>query len=98
MPNHSLRGFNPIMLGAACAIGAVLLGLAYLFVAGAPAPMLAVNLVALILGLTAMALQMRNRNCDDAARFFTRRSMCVYWLDWPLFRGRACCWFQLFMG
>jgi len=47
---------RPRVTGVACAIGAVTLGLVYMAVAGAPARYLAVNVIALMIGLTLMAL------------------------------------------
>lgn len=47
---------HPRALGAACAIGAVLLGLAYMMIAGAPLRYLAINAVALVIGLALAAV------------------------------------------
>lgn len=47
---------RPRTLGIACAIGAVVLGLAYLAIAGAPTRYLGINLGALAIGLALMAL------------------------------------------
>jgi cell division protein FtsW (lipid II flippase) len=47
---------HPRALGAACAIGAVLLGLAYMIMAGAPPRYLAINAVALVIGLALAAV------------------------------------------
>ena len=47
---------RPRTLGIACMIGAVLLGLAYLAIAGAPTRYLAINAGALAVGLTMLAL------------------------------------------
>jgi hypothetical protein len=47
---------RPRALGIACAIGAVVLGLAYLAVAGAPTRYLGINACALVIGLAMLAL------------------------------------------
>lgn len=47
---------RPRALGIACVIGAVILGLAYLAIAGAPTRYLAINAGALAIGLTMLAL------------------------------------------
>lgn len=47
---------RPRVAGVACAIGAVALGLAYMAVAGAPARYLGINVSALVIGLTMLAL------------------------------------------
>lgn len=59
MPTMERRGGlsrNPLLIGAACAVAATGLGLAYMAAAGAPSVYLAVNVVALVLGLTVFAL------------------------------------------
>lgn len=56
MASHIRKSPNPRKLGLACGIGAALLGLLYLFLAGAPITMLAVNAGALVLGLCAVAV------------------------------------------
>ncbi|PXA96383.1 hypothetical protein DMC47_17690 [Nostoc sp. 3335mG] len=48
--------FPPLGLGIACAIGAVLLGLAYMSLAGAPVRYLGINAGALVIGLLLAAL------------------------------------------
>lgn len=55
-------------IGIICAIGAVGLGLAYLFAAGAPMYMLAINAGALILGLAVLLLLTRLPNVASYAR------------------------------
>jgi hypothetical protein len=50
---------RPRVLGIACAIGAVALGLAYMMIAGAPDRYLAVNTGALVIGLTMLVLLRR---------------------------------------
>ena len=52
--NAAMR--RPRALGIACAIGAVMLGLVYMAIAGAPMRYLAVNAAALVIGLTMLAL------------------------------------------
>lgn len=47
---------RPRALGIACAVGAVILGLAYMVIAGAPTRYLGVNVGALAIGLTMLAL------------------------------------------
>lgn len=47
---------RPHMLGVACAIGAVTLGLAYMVMAGAPMRYLAINVGAVMIGLAALGL------------------------------------------
>lgn len=47
---------RPRALGIACAVGAVVLGLAYLAIAGAPTRYLGINIGALAIGLTMLAL------------------------------------------
>ena len=47
---------NPRVVGVVCAIGAVMLGLAYLHMAGAPTRSLAINGAALVLGLVLAAM------------------------------------------
>lgn len=47
---------RPRILGMICATGAVILGLVYMAMAGAPARYLGINAAALLLGLTALAL------------------------------------------
>jgi hypothetical protein len=47
---------RPRALGIACAVGAVVLGLVYMVIAGAPARYLGVNVGALAIGLTMLAL------------------------------------------
>lgn len=57
--NQMLGDTRSRNVGIACATGAVLLGSAYLFMAGAPGQLIAVNAAALILGLTIAAIQKR---------------------------------------
>jgi hypothetical protein len=47
---------RPRVMGIACATGAVLLGLSYMVIAGAPSRYLGVNSCALVIGLTMLAL------------------------------------------
>jgi hypothetical protein len=62
---------RPRALGIICAIGAVMLGLAYLTIAGAPMRYLAVNIGALVIGLTLLTLLGRvmpaGRRCISGA-------------------------------
>lgn len=52
---------HPRRLGTTCAIGAVILGLVYMAIAGAPARYLAINVGALVIGLAVLATLGRNR-------------------------------------
>lgn len=56
MPVFDAMMRRPRALGIACAIGAVVLGLAHMVIAGAPTRYLGVNVGALAIGLTMMAL------------------------------------------
>lgn len=68
-------------IGVMCAIGAVGLGLAYLFAAGAPMYMLAMNAGALILGLTVLILLTRLPSLPSYARGIATGLMAsVLWL------------------
>lgn len=56
MTNIDAMMRRPGALGIACAVGAVVLGLAYMLIAGAPTRYLGVNVGALAIGLTMLAL------------------------------------------
>lgn len=56
MNNDDALTRRPRMIGIACAIGAVILGLAYMAAAGAPGRYLAINAGALAIGLAMLAL------------------------------------------
>ena len=56
---------RPRALGIACAIGAVVLGIAYMAIAGAPMRYLGINLGALGIGLTMLALLDRSAAADQ---------------------------------
>lgn len=59
MANNAFGNFSLKTMGALCAIGAVLLGVVYLLAAGAPVRLVAINVAALIIGLSMMTIQMR---------------------------------------
>lgn len=68
-PTHDIGGDmvrNPRTLGISCAVGAVLLGAAYLVAAGAPVRYLVINIAALSIGLVLLAI-------GDRISFATRR-------------------------
>ncbi len=56
MMSNTTNEFRPRFVGVACAIGAVLLGLVYMGIAGAPMRYLGINASALILGLVILAV------------------------------------------
>ncbi|GGP00224.1 hypothetical protein GCM10011329_35600 [Stakelama pacifica] len=56
---------RPRALGIACAIGAVVLGLAYMAIAGAPMRYLGINVGALVIGMTMLALLGRTAAADQ---------------------------------
>ena len=56
---------RPRALGIACAIGAVVLGVAYMAIAGAPMRYLGINAGALVIGLTMLALLGRTGAADQ---------------------------------
>lgn len=58
---------RPRAVGVACAVGAVMLGSAYLTMAGAPTRYLAINVAALALGVTVLTLIARTRYADPDA-------------------------------
>jgi len=60
---------RPRALGITCAVGAVILGLAYMTVAGAPTPYLAINSAALGVGLVMLAIA---RRTGEAGQHWTR--------------------------
>ena len=56
---------RPRVMGVACATGAVLLGLSYMMVAGAPSRYLGINTGALVIGLTMLALLARTAQAEQ---------------------------------
>jgi len=72
---------RPRVVGIACAIGSVALGLAYMAIAGAPARYLVINVGALVVGLTLLALLGRTTQTGQHPAYWTLTAMAGTLLD-----------------